>query len=272
MSTRRSSQAGKYDAAEAPAAREKELPPPKEPRKRQREVEDPAAKTPIAVPITTVAGQLNSGYADGPCASALFRGPMGIAVAPSGQLIVCDADNRRLRRLIPVLQPAEAALAALSDERRSLRSAGVEDGKVPVPGQFSRVETLCGSSHPGTRDGVGANAGWLDPCAIVIDPTSGTAFVVDAGSHTIRSVTESGEVHTLAGSGKPGYADGAGAAAQFCFPAGIALGPGGTLFISDSGNHRIRAMTQAGEVRTLCGSGVPGHKDGQPAAAQVSGA
>lgn len=231
-----------------------------------------AVKAPIAVPITAVAGQLNPGYADGPCASALFRGPMGIAVAPSGQLIVCDADNRRLRRLIPLLQPADAATPASSEERRSLRGAGVSDGDVPVPGQFSSVETICGSNVPGCRDGTGAGAAWHDPCGVVVDPATGVAYVVDGGSHTVRSVSECGEVHTLAGSGKPGFADGSGAAAQFCYPAGIALGPGGTLFVSDSGNHRIRSVSRAGEVRTLAGSGVPGHKDGQPQAAQVRAA
>jgi hypothetical protein len=268
MSTRRS-QAAAAAPAEAPAPPKKEPPPLKESRKRPRETEDVVARAPIAVPISTVAGQLSPGYADGPCASALFRGPMGIAVAPSGQLIVCDADNRRLRRLLPVLQPADAATPGSSEERRSLRGAGMEDGDVPVPGHFSSVETLCGSNAPGCRDGVGAAAAWHDPCGVAVDFATGVAYVVDAGSHSVRSVTESGEVRTLAGSGKPGYADGSGAAAQFCYPAGIAVGPGGTIYISDSGNHRIRVMSPAGEVRTLAGNGAPGHKDGQPQAAQV---
>ena len=200
MSTRRSSQVAP-PPVEAPAP--KELPPPKEPRKRQREPEDAAAKVPIAFPITTAVGQLMAGLVDGPCSSAMFRGPMGIALAPSGQLVVCDSDNRRIRRVLPLMQPADVAGAPASEERRSLRGVAGEDGDVAVPGQFVSVQTVCGASQPGCRDGIGKDVAWHDPCGVVVDPTSGIAFVIDAGSHTVRSVGTSGETRTLAGSGKP---------------------------------------------------------------------
>jgi len=55
-------------------------------------------------------------------------------------------------------------------------------------------------------------------------------------------------VTVLAGSGKPeagngGHANGAGITARFDSPAGIAIGPGGTLWVSD-GSHRIRKITR----------------------------
>ena len=46
------------------------------------------------------------------------------------------------------------------------------------------------------------------------------------------------------------------------------MGADGTLFVADSGNHRIRVVSQQGEVRTLAGSGVAGHKDGSGATSQ----
>lgn len=55
--------------------------------------------------------------------------------------------------------------------------------------------------------------------------------VLDPGSNSIRA---------LAGSGKPGLADGAGAAAQLSEPGGLCLGPGGTVFVADTNNSLVR--------------------------------
>ena len=49
---------------------------------------------------------------------------------------------------------------------------------------------------------------------------------------------------------------------------GLAFGPDGTLFVADSGNHRIRTISPDGVVRTLAGNGTPGHKDGSGTSAQ----
>lgn len=94
------------EAKEPPPPREaKEVPPPREPkdpgssRKRAREPEE-GKKPPLALPISTVVGQHAMGCADGLVARATFRGPTGIAIAPtSGALYVCDADNRRIRKV-----------------------------------------------------------------------------------------------------------------------------------------------------------------------------
>jgi DNA-binding beta-propeller fold protein YncE len=57
-------------------------------------------------------------------------------------------------------------------------------------------------------------------------------------------ITPDGEVSTLAGSGTYGYADGAGPAAQFRSPRGVAVDSAVNVYVADSGNHRIRKITQ----------------------------
>jgi len=84
-----------------------------------------------------------------------------------------------------------------------------------------------------------------------------------------RMPVELGQVSTFAG-GEKGEADGVGAAAQFSSPGGIAVDSAGTVYVSDTGNHRIRTISREGKVSTLAGSGKEGSGDGRGAAAQFS--
>ncbi|MEB3198809.1 MAG: tetratricopeptide repeat protein [Candidatus Sericytochromatia bacterium] len=68
-------------------------------------------------------------------------------------------------------------------------------------------------------------------------------------------------VRTLVGS-RPGFADGLGRAARFDRPQGMAVSPDGQLYITDTGNHRIRRVSPDGKVVTVAGAGVPGWLDG----------
>lgn len=74
-------------------------------------------------------------------------------------------------------------------------------------------------------------------------------------------------IATVAGSDQVG--DG-GPAAQAFFSAleGVALGAGGSLYLADTGDHRIRRVTPDGIIHTVAGLGAPGYSgDGGPARA-----
>ena len=76
------------------------------------------------------------------------------------------------------------------------------------------------------------------------------------------------QVTTLAGSGQQAFADGTGAAARFNEPKGVAIS-GGTLYVGDTLNHRVRAVDVATRaVTTLAGAASQGYADGTGAAAQ----
>jgi sugar lactone lactonase YvrE len=87
--------------------------------------------------------------------------------------------------------------------------------------------------------------------------------VADEGNDTIRKVTSGGVVTALAGDGSAtnmlsrellrGYADGAGNAARFNNPSGVAVDTAGNVYVADTGNHIIRKITSSRVVTMLAG-------------------
>ncbi|MBU6430730.1 MAG: gluconolaconase, partial [Cyanobacteria bacterium REEB65] len=88
-------------------------------------------------------------------------------------------------------------------------------------------------------------------------------YVADTDNFTIRRVTPSGAVSTLAGSpGQFGDADGPAAQARFDGPTGLAVRSDGTIYVADTNNNTIRAISPGGVVTTIAGSGYRGYVDG----------
>jgi sugar lactone lactonase YvrE len=131
------------------------------------------------------------------------------------------------------------------------------------------VSTIAGERE-GAADGVGTQASLKRPMGLAVD-ANGNIYVADAGNHLIRKITPAGVVTTLAGSGKPEFADGDGVSASFSSPSWVALDKNGNLYVSDFNNNRIRKITPSGVVTTLAGSETAGYADGQETAAQFKG-
>ena len=102
----------------------------------------------------------------------------------------------------------------------------------------------------GFADGAGAAAQFYRPSGVAVDG-EGSIIITEWGNHGVRKITPNGTVSTLAGSGRQGFADGAGAAAQFNYPIGVAVDGEGSIIIADCHNKRLRKITPDGTVSTL---------------------
>lgn len=71
----------------------------------------------------------------------------------------------------------------------------------------------------------------------------------------------SGQIATVAGTGEKGYSGDGGPAveAKLNNPFGIVKGPGGALYICDTGNHAIRRVATNGIITTVAGIGKAGY-------------
>ena len=101
---------------------------------------------------------------------------------------------------------------------------------------------------------------------------SGNISVTVAGSTVqspnFRYLITSSMVSTSAGS-TSGFANGAGTAARFDFPYGVAVDASGNVYVADTDNHKIRKISPTGEVTTFAGSS-NGFANGTGTAAQFS--
>ncbi|HUR41397.1 MAG TPA: NHL repeat-containing protein [Verrucomicrobiae bacterium] len=119
--------------------------------------------------------------------------------------------------------------------------------------------------------GTTATARFNNPHALVVD-SAGNIFVADSSNHTIRKITPTNGVTTFAGlAGSSGAANGTGVIARFNAPHGIAINAADTLFLADSLNHTLRAVTPAAAVTTLAGvAGSIGSGNGTGTAARFT--
>jgi hypothetical protein len=133
------------------------------------------------------------------------------------------------------------------------------------------VSTIAGwPGGSGHADGTGSAARFGEPGAVRTD-SAGNIYVGDTTNYTIRKITPSGVVTTVAGiAGTSGSIDGPVATATFNAIGGVAVGPDGTLYVADSGNYTIRAISTSGIVSTLAGvAGSSGDNDGTGAVARL---
>ena len=228
--------------------------------------------------ITTVAGNGTLGLSGdgGPATQAGLSEPLGVAAGPGG-IYVADAWNDVVRRILPsgVIETVAGAADGLQfPVAVALNAAGdifVADwsNRVIEVTPSGAARTVAGTGVAGfSGDGGPAVKAELDrPSGLAVAP-NGDLYIADSGNNRVRMVSPNGIITTIAGTGVAGFSGDGGPAvkAELNDPEGLAIGPGGGLYIADSHNQRIREVLPGGAIRTVAGNGEVGYTgEGVPA-------
>ncbi|GAB5357937.1 hypothetical protein AAMO2058_000416800 [Amorphochlora amoebiformis] len=203
----------------------------------------------------------------------------------SDELAAIRSRKKEMSELEAVLDPARASkqeipnfdLATEEEEdtdlqwlRRVNLTDAIEIGNFTGRNYFGygNLSTLAGhTTQWDYADGEGSNAKFEFPGAIARHPVTGEIFVSDLHTGRIRKLivkkengTMTAQVTTVTGFQKPtkrgGYLrDGAASEAQFNLPSAMAFHPKTLdLLITDTNNHRIRALSPDGTTRVFAGT------------------
>ena len=110
-------------------------------------------------------------------------------------------------------------------------------------------------------DGKPATQARVDDLSGIALAAGGAFYIADARLHRVRKIGTDGIIWTVAGTGTAGASgDGVATQAMLDSPSGLALAPDGSLYIADTGNHRIRRLDAQGNLTTIAGDGVAGYQ------------
>ncbi len=176
---------------------------------------------------------------DGPATAAGLYLPSDLAFDLSGNLVVADNSNHRVRS-IDAGSGTITSIAGGGDE-------GLRAGR--------------GSGGYGGDDGPALDASLDEPYGVLIDG-AGNVVIVDSRNNRIREIDRAtGNIRTIAGTGGQGDSgDGDQAAeAEILAPRGIAADSAGHLYFTDTENNRVRRIDRdTGVITTLAGDGQRG--------------
>ncbi|MFY8097051.1 MAG: putative Ig domain-containing protein [Flavobacterium sp.] len=238
--------------------------------------------------VSTIAGNQSSpGYQDGNATSAQFDAPTSIAFDTFGNMFIADYVNHRIRKIdtsgnvTTIAGNGEAGFAdgngteaqffypacVATDASNNIYVADAGNHKIRKIDTSGNVTTVAGSGEGGFADGNAVTAKFYYPYGVAVDKY-GIVYVADYFNNRIRKITTTGTVSTIAG-GIEGYANGNGTNAKFKNPIRVVVDSAQNLYVTDSGNHKIRKIDNMGTVTTIAGS-TQGYANGNSTLAQFS--
>jgi sugar lactone lactonase YvrE len=182
--------------------------------------------------ITTIAGNGSCGFLgnNGPALRAQLCQPAETVLDASGNLLITDYGNRRVRSLAP------------NGTLTTIAGGGQSD-----PAFITTV------SNPAGQAEIRASFSLLGGTAF---DSAGNLYASDSFGNVILKIAPNGAVSTFAGTGQQGYSGDGGPAtqAELFHPGPILVGPDGSLYLI-TGDSRVRKITPDGIIHLVAGTG-----------------
>ena len=248
--------------------------------------------------IRTIAGNgaRAHGGDNGPATEAYLGNPYDVSVDSQGRVVIADTRHGHVRRVgtdgvIRNLAgsgeqwdkgdggPAIGAhlIQVISVSHGPDNSVYIGDSQAGrirrVDSETGIIDTVAGTGTPGyTGDGGPATSARVGAAYDISFDTLGNMFFADGSYNVVRRIDTAGTITTIVGIGEKGFSeDGTPAKeAHLSGPFGLAVASDGTLYVSDTGNDRVRKIGLDGVLSTVAGSAVAGYAGDHGAATQAS--
>ena len=232
--------------------------------------------------ISDYAGANQTGDAIGNLSEVRFTNPIALDFDSNGNLFISDHNNDKIKKIsnstVTVFAAIDRPNGIYIDSSDNLYVCEQGDHKIKKIASDGTITVIAGSSA-GYVDGIGTNAQINSPTGIVMD-SNGMLFFTSMYAVKMLNPT-TGEVTTFAGlnagannssgqnTGADDDIDGVGTLARFGSLTGIAIDSNDNLYVSDSGNNKIKKISPNGTVSTIAGS-IYGLQDGNGSSSQFS--
>jgi uncharacterized protein (TIGR03437 family) len=231
--------------------------------------------------IATIAGNGTVGFSGdtGPATSARLATPLGIAVDFAGNLYIADRDNNRIRKAASGVITTVAGngtqgfggdngLATNAQLSNPISVAVDSSGNLYIVDTGNNrvrkvwkgvITTVAGGGTPVGDNGPATSAQLGVPRGVALD-SARNVDIADEESNLIWRVSN-GAITAVAGNGTSGFSgdNGPATSAQLYFPTGVAVDSADNLYIADTGNNRVRKVSN-GVITTVAGNGTQGFR------------
>ncbi|HJZ99923.1 MAG TPA: IPT/TIG domain-containing protein [Candidatus Solibacter sp.] len=232
--------------------------------------------------VTTIAGANSKGYFGDnvPAASAIFNFPRNIAIDSANNIYINDYSNNKIRKINAsdgkINTIAGNGVCCDSPDGGLGTAAYLVTGPVTTDPSgnvyvydylTSRIRkvsssgiitSFAGDGKEGfAGDGGGASSARFSHVNGMGTDAANNVYIADGNNERIRMVSN-GVITTIAGKAHFAGDGGAATAALLHRPAGVVTAPDGTIYFTDTVNHRVRKIGTDGKVSTIAGTGDPG--------------